>query len=153
MDSPAHLARLLGARIAPGWPPGDYDRAAQEFFACRLKEEGTAVVGWYVWYAIRRADEYQSSMLVGTGGYCGPPDAEGTVEIGFSILPSLRGQGYATEMAAALVLHAFTDRRVQKIVARASPQNHASVKVLTRSGFRHRCLDRSGTDLFEIIGN
>lgn len=151
MESPEHLVRLLETHVEPGWPPGEYDRDAQEFFGCRLKEEGASGVGWYVWYAVRREEECQPSILVGAGGYFGPPSEEGEVEIGFSIMPSLRGHGYATEMTEALVLNAFRDLRVQKVVARTTPDNKASVKVLMRAGFRHICPDRSGNDVFEII--
>jgi [ribosomal protein S5]-alanine N-acetyltransferase len=151
MESSEHLARLLGTRVEPGWPPGEYDRNAQEFFGCRLREEGTSVVGWYVWYAVRQEEERQPSMLVGAGGYFGPPNKKREVEIGFSMMPSSQGHGYATEMAKALVTNAFGDIRVQRIVAHTTSGNIAAVKVLTKSGFR--CVHRdqeSGNDLFEI---
>ncbi|MCE5265664.1 MAG: GNAT family N-acetyltransferase [Deltaproteobacteria bacterium] len=152
VESSEHLARLLGTRVEPGWPPGEYDRDAQEFLGCCLKEGGMSVVGWYVWYAIRQEEEEQSSILVGAGGYFGPPSKKGEVEIGFSVMPSSREHGYATEMVQALVSNAFGDARVQKIVAHTNPDNIASVKVLMKSGFRYVCLDQeSGNDLFEIL--
>ena len=152
MESPQHLARLLGTRVEPGWPPGDYDRGAQEFFCSRLKECGKSAVGWYVWYAVRRKEDSQLSTLVGAGGYFGPPDEKGEVEIGFSMMPSSRGHGYATEMSKALVSNAFAGTRVQRIVAHTTPANVASVKVLMKSGFSYVCRDReSGTDLFQIF--
>lgn len=151
MESSEHLVRLLGTQVEPGWPPGEYDRDAQEFFCCRLKEGGMSVVGWYVWYAVRREEENQPSILVGVGGYFGPPDEGGEVEIGFSIMPSTREHGYATEMTKALVSNAFSDLRVQKVVARTTSDNMASVKVLVKSGFRYVCQDLSGSDVFEIL--
>jgi [ribosomal protein S5]-alanine N-acetyltransferase len=154
MESSEHLARLLGTRVEPGWPPGEYDRDAQDFFGCRLREEGMSVVGWYVWYAVRREEEDQPSMLVGAGGYFGPPNEKGEVEIGFSMMPSSQGHGYATEMANALVSNAFADIRVHRIIAHTPPDNLASVKVLTKSGFRCVHQDQeSGNDLFEILRN
>ena len=152
MESPQRLARLLATRVEPGWPPGDYDRGAQEFFCSRLKECGLSVVGWYVWYAVGREEGGQRSKLVGAGGYFGPPDEKGEVEIGFSVMPSSRGHGYATEMSAALVSNAFEDNRVQRIVAHTTPDNIGSVKVLVKSGFSYVCRDpESGTDLFQIL--
>lgn len=151
MESPEHLVRLLRTQVEPGWPPGEYDRDAQEFFGCRLREGGASVVGWYVWYAVRREEENQPSMLVGTGGYFGPPNEGGEVEIGFSIMPSARKDGYATEMARALVSNAFYDIRVHKVIARTTSDNMASVKVLTKSGFRYIRRDPSGNDVFEIL--
>jgi RimJ/RimL family protein N-acetyltransferase len=110
-----------------------------------------SVVGWYVWYAVRREEENQSSILVGAGGYFGPPNEGGEVEIGFSVMPSMRGHGYASEMTKAFVSNAFSDLRVQKVIAHTTPDNMASVKVLTKSGFYYVCRDRSGTDVFEIL--
>jgi RimJ/RimL family protein N-acetyltransferase len=154
IESSERLACLLGARVEPGWPPGEYDRNAQEFFRYRLKEGGISVIGWYAWYAVRREELARSSILVGAGGYFGPPGEKGEVEIGFSVMPSSRREGFATEITEALVANAFNDMRVQNVVARTNPHNIASVKVLMKSGFRYVCRDRgSGTDLFQISRN
>jgi len=97
LEAPERLAALLEAHVEPGWPPGEYDRDAQEFFLDRLTEGGMSVAGWYVWYAIRRRNACQPSVLIGAGGYFGPPNEEGIVEIGFSVMPSWQGLGYATD--------------------------------------------------------
>lgn len=152
LEAPERLASLLNARVEPGWPPGEYDRDAQEFFRDRLKEGGTPVVGWYGWYAVWRGSRHQPSVLMGAGGYIGPPDEEGAVEIGFSIMPAWRGSGYATELAGKLVENAFADIRVHKVIAHAAPVNPASCKVLEKCGFS--CLgknEESGHNRFEIL--
>src|SRR6185503_12468520 len=87
LESPDQLATLLGAVVSTDWPTGEYDRNAMEFFRGRLEEGGEEVEGWYGWYAVRDADEEGPRALVGAGGYFGPPDAEGTVEVGYSVLP------------------------------------------------------------------
>ncbi len=152
IQSPEHLASLLKVQVEPGWPPGEYDREAQEFFLSRLKEGGIAVTGWYTWYAVRCGDAYQQRLLVGAGGYSGPPNQAGEVEIGFSIMPAQQGLGYATELAEALVQHAFADIRVKKVAAHAAPLNLASSRVLEKCGFRFVCEDgESGSRRFEIL--
>jgi [ribosomal protein S5]-alanine N-acetyltransferase len=151
LESPECLASLLGAGVEPGWPPGEYDRSAQELFRDRLTEGGVSAIGWYLWYALRCQEPHRLSLLVGAGGYLGPPGEEGEVEIGFSVMPSLQSQGYATEMAEALVRNAFADVRVRKVVAHTTPDNASSIRVLTKSGFR--CVGRereSGSILFQI---
>jgi [ribosomal protein S5]-alanine N-acetyltransferase len=154
LEAPEHLAALLGAQVESGWPPGEYDRGAQEFFRDRMKEGGADVVGWYGWYAIMRGTMNHPSVVVGAAGYFGPPSPEGAVEIGFSVMPEQQGFGYAIEMAGALVEHAFADGRVNKIIAHTTPANVASRKVLERCGFRYvRHEELSGNDLFEIPGN
>jgi len=152
IESPERLASLLGVQVSSGWPPGEYDRSAQEFFRYRLEEGGISAVGWYGWYALLREGAGNSSTLVGAGGYVGPPNEEGEVEIGFSMMPLWQGAGYATEMAKALIANALSDVRVQKIVAHTTPQNAASLKVLMKCGFQYICKDHeSGNDRFEIL--
>ncbi len=133
LESPERLAALLQADIEAGWPPGEYDRGAQEFFRDRLREGGPETVGWYTWYAIRRGGPQR--VLVGAAGFLGPPSEEGDAEIGFSIMPAWRGQGYATELVGMLLAWAFDDPRVRRILAHTTPQNAASCRVLEKSGF------------------
>jgi len=125
---------LLGAEIPDGWPPGHYDREAMAFFRDRLLEDPGAV-GWYGWYALLRAVGKRGRTLVGTGGYLGPPDADGALELGYSIVPSCRGQGYGTELVRALVGHGFADPRVRRIIAHTTSDNRGSITVLERAGF------------------
>lgn len=154
LEAPERLASLLSAQVEPGWPPGEYDRDAQEFFRDRLKEGGSAAIGWYSWYAVRRATPAQPPVLVGAGGYFGPPGETGEVEIGFSVMPAWQGLGYATEIASALVERAFTDVRVNKVIAHTATGNLASRKVLEKCGFRYAGLDANSDDsLFEIRRN
>jgi ribosomal-protein-alanine N-acetyltransferase len=148
LESPERLAALLETEVGPDWPPGEYDRDAQEFFLDCLQKGGSAVVGWYGWYAIRQE---QPSVLVGAGGYLGLPLENGEVEIGFSVVDKWQGAGYATEMAAALIIRAFTDPRAQKVIAHTTPQNTASCKVLEKLGLRAVSSDEeSGNIRFEI---
>jgi [ribosomal protein S5]-alanine N-acetyltransferase len=135
LESPQHLGRLLNARIEGDWPPGQYDRGAQEFFRDRLQEGGPAAIGWYTWYALRRCPAGEQPMLVGAGGYIGEPDEAGQVEIGFSVVARWQGHGYATEMVEALVARALADSRVRKIVAHTTLDNPASRRVLEKTGF------------------
>ncbi|MFL5578709.1 MAG: GNAT family N-acetyltransferase, partial [Gemmatimonadaceae bacterium] len=129
------FASLLGAGVPASWPPGEYDRAAQLLVLRWLEEAGPAGVGWFGWYAVRRADPEAPATAVGSGGYFGPPTARGVVEIGYSMCPEWRGRGYATEMALALARRAAAQPGVASIVARTTVGNFASIAVLERSGF------------------
>ena len=154
LEAPKHLAFLLNSQVEPGWPPGEYDRGAQEFFRDRLIEGGVAVIGWYTWYAIRRGSPDQPSVVVGACGYFGPPSEGGEVEIGFSVMPAWQGMGYATEMARALIGHALTDSRVRKVIAHTTADNVASSKVLEKCRFVFVCTnEESGNKRFEILRN
>jgi ribosomal-protein-alanine N-acetyltransferase len=135
LESPDHLSILLDARVSSAWPTGEYDRDAMEFFRARLEEGGQAVEGWYGWYAVRKADAHSPRALVGAGGYFGPPDSEGVVEIGYSVLPEWRRMGYASELVQTLLERAFGHAQVTKMIAHTTESNPASIGVLLRCGF------------------
>lgn len=135
LERPHSLSTMLGVQVPTSWPPGQYDRDAMEFFKDQLEKGGVAAVGWYGWYALRKAGSEGPGLLVGSGGYFGPPE-DGALEVGFSVIPESRRRGYATEILSALVEHAFSFPGVQLIHARAAPDNTASIGVLVRNGFR-----------------
>src|SRR4051812_32959281 len=95
------LGSLLGVEGPASWPPGEYDRDAIQFFRDLLAVAGPEQAGWYVWYAMRSGIGDARPSLVAGAGFLGPPTSDGTVEIGFSVVPEARGQGYATEIVDA----------------------------------------------------
>jgi RimJ/RimL family protein N-acetyltransferase len=129
------LAALLKVQVPSSWPPGEYDRDALEFFKSKLESASPEEHGWYNWYVISLGTSGFGQSLVAGAGYFGPP-SRGTVEIGYSVVPEARGQGYATEIVEALVAHAFKSQRVRSIIAHAQDTNEASSSVLRRCGFR-----------------
>lgn len=83
----------------------------------------------------RQVVERASGLVVGGIGFFGPPlDAE--VEIGYGIVPSRQGRGYATEALLAMIAMAWADARVRTVVAGTDPGNAASQRVLGKAGFR-----------------
>ena len=83
----------------------------------------------------RQVIERASGLVVGGIGFFGPPlDAE--VEIGYGIVPSRQGRGYATEALLAMIAMAWADARVRSVVAGTDPGNVASQRVLAKAGFR-----------------
>jgi|SRR5438552_180329 len=75
-----------------------------------------------------------TSTVVGSCGYTGPPDSDGTVEIAYGVHPEQRRLGYAKEAAAALVEFAF-DAGVRLVRAHTRLDNDASARVLVACGF------------------
>lgn len=71
----------------------------------------------------------------------GPP-AEGTVELGYSIIPEARGRGYATELVEALVSHAF-HRDAQAVIAHTSDSNVVWDRTLASAGLDERRFRRA----------
>ena len=61
---------------------------------------------------------------------------DGDIEIGYILKRTAWGQGYATEACRRLVQFAFEVSPLQEIVAAIDPENHASHRVLLKSGLR-----------------
>ncbi|WP_410505097.1 GNAT family N-acetyltransferase [Hymenobacter sp. BRD67] len=84
---------------------------------------------------MRKAEGDTPRTLVGTGGFMGPPDAAGVVELGYSIAADWRGRGLGSELVAGLVQQAAATGMVHQLVAHTPPENITSQKVLLRNGF------------------
>jgi RimJ/RimL family protein N-acetyltransferase len=76
-----------------------------------------------------------TDSVIGSGGFKGPPDSTGMVEIAYGIVPEFQGRGYATEVARALVTYALESGLVQTVRAHTLPAPNASTKVLKKCGF------------------
>ena len=125
----AELAERLGGSVPDGWP-GPEMASYLPAYAGELA--GQPERSAWVRLALRTADR----ALIGDMGFHGPPDSQGTVELGYSIAPASRGQGYASEGARGLVAWAFAQLRVRRIIARCTPDNAGSIRVLERAGLR-----------------
>ncbi len=134
------FGRLLSASVPDEWPPEILADALPLFL--EWIEAAPDRAGWYVWYAVMRAPrealdllaDNTDDILMASGGFKGPPE-DGTVEIGYSVLPRFQGQGYAAEMVRALIDWAFAQPGVQRIIAETTEENTASVRMLRRLGF------------------
>jgi ribosomal-protein-alanine N-acetyltransferase len=67
---------------------------------------------------------------------------ETIIQIGFGLAKSAWGNGYGTEMAAAVLRYGFIDLGLPRIVAIANLENHASQHVLQKIGL-HRNGERA----------
>ena len=78
-------------------------------------------------------------QVVGDVGFHGPPLAGGpaVVEIGYAVVPPLRGRGVATRAVGLLLDLAWRDGAV-RVLAETDPDNAASRAVLAHHGFRLR---------------
>ncbi len=134
LADPAQLGRLLGAHV-PKIRPAHLDGGeAIRSMGDRLREDPHQV-GWWSWYFVRWDEITGGRTLIGDGGFKGPPAADGSVEIGYSVLARFRNQGYATEAVKALLMWAFEHAQVKRVVAEALAENQASMRVLDKAGF------------------
>jgi RimJ/RimL family protein N-acetyltransferase len=112
------------------WPPPLNEPATLVWFADAVARD-PAAVGWFAWYVVRRGPR----ALIGHAGFKGRPDAHGTVELGYSLLPSFHGVGLGTELVGALTSWAFDHPDVQRVMAETYPEFVASVRVLEKNRF------------------
>ena len=119
-------ARLLGVTLSVEWPQADLLELLPLQAAANPDDEAFGV-----WVIIER----ESATVVGDIGFTGPPGADRTVEIGYSVIPDRRGRGYATEAARALVDWALGEPQVGVVVAGCDEENAPSIRILERIGF------------------
>jgi RimJ/RimL family protein N-acetyltransferase len=120
-------ASALAGVVLPPW-------FLQERWLWRLRLDQVradpAAQDWVV-----RAVVVEPEGVVGHAGFHGPPDADGAVEVGYTVLPHLRGRGYARAALAALVAEAAAAPQVRVVRASVQPGNAASLAVVRGAGF------------------
>ncbi len=77
-----------------------------------------------------------AGRVVGHLGFHGAPDAEGRVEIGYTIDPAHRRRGHARALLAEAIDRLESDPRVHLLRASISPDNTASLATIAGFGFR-----------------
>ncbi|ONI87736.1 GNAT family N-acetyltransferase [Saccharothrix sp. ALI-22-I] len=139
--------------VLRSWTPGDVtavlDGARLPHWAGDFPAEGDRVIAglfaehpqWLGGYGHRLIVERDGGLLVGSIGLFWPP-SDGTLEIGYGIVASRRGRGYASEATRALTEFALTAPGVHTVCADVELSNPASVRVLEKAGFRR---SRTGT--------
>lgn len=129
------LATLLSAQIPAAWPP-NLTLDALDLWARTLATHPEQA-GWWGWFFVRDEGAPHHRMLLGGGGFKGPPDEAGRVEIGYAVLDPFRQRGFATEAMRALVTWAFGDARVQLAVAETFPDQTPSLGVIEKLGMTY----------------
>lgn len=90
-------------------------------------------------------------LAVGRAGFHGPPDAEGMVEVGYSIDPQYRRQGYARAALRSLLARAAADPGVHTFRATISPDNTASRDLVLGHGLVEVGEQMDDEDGLEIV--
>ena len=85
---------------------------------------------WYAIWIIERKD----GTHVGDLSFKGLSN-DGSVEIGYGVTETQRGQGYAAEAVDAAVMWVLQQPGVKRVEAETEPDNQASQRVLEKCGF------------------
>jgi RimJ/RimL family protein N-acetyltransferase len=133
IESVEQFEALSGLRAAEGLRDFLVSDEVSPWWVARLKAS-TVPDPWLHGFAVV---DQQSGLVIGNAGFTDAPDDQGMVEIGYGIVPSFEGRGFATEAAEALIAFALGDERVRTVQAHTLPVANASTRILTKCGFRH----------------
>lgn len=133
LAGPDALAAALRAAVPATWPPDYLDAPSLEYTLDRLAE-GPENAGWWLHFIVLE-NGVGSGTLIGSGGYKGPPSADGTVEVGYGIVSDHRRRGYASEATRGLLANAFAFPAVKRAIAETLPELAPSIGVLEKCGF------------------
>lgn len=120
------------SRADPPWAPGYPMEGDQR--ACLAYLRQLPVIGGssrsqpFGYYQI-----LLSGQVVGGIGFHGPP-RDGLVEVGYGVVPSMRGQGVATEALRTVLALAGGYEQVRRVCGRTTPDNVASQHVMLSAG-------------------
>ncbi|MFI8961874.1 GNAT family N-acetyltransferase [Streptomyces sp. NPDC053493] len=112
-----------------GWA-GDFPSEGDTVIATLLGDHPD----WLGPYGHRLIIERDGGLVVGSIGLFWPP-AEGVLELGYGVVASRRGRGYATEATRALAGFALAAPGVHTVAAGVELPNPASLRVLEKAGF------------------
>ncbi|MEV0580256.1 MULTISPECIES: GNAT family N-acetyltransferase [unclassified Streptomyces] len=116
-----------GVRWAPGYPSVGEVAAATRFLNTCAESGDPGPFGGYV---IQRRED---AVVIGGVGFHGTPDEHRHVTIGYGLVPSARGMGYASEALRGLLRFA-RDRGVVCVHGDTDLDNVASQHVMTAAG-------------------
>jgi RimJ/RimL family protein N-acetyltransferase len=127
--APGEVTAVLADTRQPHWAadfPADGDRVVTGLFAENPD--------WLGPNGHRQIIERDSGLVVGSIGLFWPP-ADGELEIGYGVVPSRRGRGYAAEAARGLTEFARGVPGVRTVFANVELSNPPSIRVLEKAGF------------------
>jgi len=156
---PAHPDLTTDRLVLRPWTAAEaaavLDGARPSHWADDFPAEGDQVIAalftehpdWLGPYGHRLIIERSTGLVIGSIGLFWPP-SDGAVEIGYGVVPSRRGHGYAPEATRALTAHALTAPGVHTVHATVELANPPSIRVLEKSGFRRHSTqpDRTQSD-------
>ena len=134
--------------------PADFpDAAAAEVLEIRRMQLAAepARAPWSVRAMVRRDDR----AMVGFVNFHGPPgtndiEEAGAAELGWTVFPEHRRQGYATETARRLMDWARTEHGVRRFISSTTSANASSLRVHEKLGFHRTGQVVDGEIIFEL---
>jgi RimJ/RimL family protein N-acetyltransferase len=141
------LARRIGASISPEWVDELRDLAAWRAGQVRMRPQDEP---WLL-RAVVVSSPVESRRAIGYLNFHAAPDAHGMVEIGYTLQPEARGQGYAIEAVRGAFAWASREFGIAHFRASVSPGNERSQNLIRKLGFVHTGQQWDERDGLELV--
>lgn len=127
--SKTDLAAILQVTIPDRWP---HFPEAFSLPDSPSRETNPPQTDWHGYFFIHP----KNRVLVGNGGFTGPPNESGIVELGYEIAAEYWNRGFATEAVRGMLDFAFACNDVQAVMAHTLAEKNASNRVLQKVGMK-----------------
>ncbi|MEP7041189.1 MAG: GNAT family N-acetyltransferase, partial [Chloroflexota bacterium] len=95
--------------------------------------------------------ENDARTAIGYLNFHAGPDADGRVEVGYTLLPDARGHGYAIEAVQAAIEWAIEVHAIRKFRAAVAADNERSRNLILKLGFRQTGEQWDEVDGLELV--
>ncbi|MBM7660519.1 ribosomal-protein-alanine N-acetyltransferase [Bacillus mesophilus] len=106
----------------------DFEMGPHIQFHIEELRKDPSLIGWGVWLVI----EKETIRIIGDIGFKGKPNGNHAVEVGYGMIPTAQGNGYATEAVRELITWAFSHESVDEVIAECDESNLSSIRVLEK---------------------
>jgi len=132
-DAPEFQAYRSDPDVAryQSWDP-TYSLDDAETFMAAIAQASPGTPGDWFQFAVVSAS---TGRLIGDIGLRTDADEPGLLELGITLSPGHQGNGYATEMAIAVVAYAFETLAATTVRAITDTRNEPTIRLLERLGF------------------
>ena len=137
----------LGATLSAEWLKEIRWLAAMRAQQLRLRPRDAP---WLLRAILVRQDD-GSSAAIGYLNFHAGPDESGMVEVGYTLLPGVRGHGYAIEAVRAAFDWATRVHGVHRFRAAVAPDNERSLNLVAKLGFRQTGDQWDDEDGLELV--
>ncbi len=141
----AEAEAIAGLSLPTDWP-GDDER----FLCIRLRQiqEDPSIQPWLMRAMVLHGPDRK---FVGHIGFHGRPNDDGAAELGYTVFPEFRRRGYANEATQGLMDWALRQHRVRRFLVSISPDNHPSLAMAVKLGFRQIGEQMDEEDGLELV--
>lgn len=124
------VLEILGLKTDENWPDDEIIETLPKII--KKLELVMQPTGFESWMIVKQDNRF----VIGDAGFKGKPNANGEVDIGYSIIEKEQKRGYGFETAKKLVDWAFSQQGVNFITASSLINNIASARILEKLGMQ-----------------